>query len=90
MVFFCKEDRARCLPVASSDRARGNRHELKHEQFLLNMRRYCFTVRMTEHSNRLPRELVEPLSLGTFKSPLDRVLGNLFYRNMLEHEPWTW
>ena len=47
------------------------------------MRRYSFTVRVTAHGKRLPRKLVDSLSLETFKSHLDRFLGNLLYVNML-------
>ncbi|KFV87623.1 hypothetical protein N308_00210, partial [Struthio camelus australis] len=54
-----------------------NRHKPKHRQFCLNMRKNFFTVRVTEHWNRLPREAVESPSLEIFKSHLDTVLGNL-------------
>ncbi|KAK4823943.1 hypothetical protein QYF61_008329, partial [Mycteria americana] len=37
------------------------------------------TVRVIEHWNRLPRELVGSPSLELFKTQLDTVLGNLFY-----------
>ncbi|KFV86286.1 hypothetical protein N308_12385, partial [Struthio camelus australis] len=54
-----------------------NRHKLKHGQFRLNMRKNFFPVRVTDHWNRLPREVVEAPSLEIFKSHLDTILGNV-------------
>ncbi|KFV88553.1 hypothetical protein N308_11746, partial [Struthio camelus australis] len=54
-----------------------NRHKLQHRQFHTNMRRNFFTVRVTEHWNRLPREAVESPSLEIFKTRLDAILGNV-------------
>ena len=42
------------------------------------------TVRVTDHWHRLPREVVESLSLETFKSHLDTVLGNQLCMALLE------
>ncbi|KFV82995.1 hypothetical protein N308_15239, partial [Struthio camelus australis] len=54
-----------------------NGQKLKHRKFHLNMRKNFFTVRVTEHWNRLPREVVEFPSLEIFKTCLDAILGNM-------------
>ncbi|KFV80967.1 hypothetical protein N308_12093, partial [Struthio camelus australis] len=54
-----------------------NGHKLNHRQLHLNLRKNFFTVRVTEHWNRLPRGVVESPSLEIFKSRLDVILGNM-------------
>ncbi|KFV52181.1 hypothetical protein N328_12791, partial [Gavia stellata] len=51
-----------------------NRHKLGHRKFHLNMRRNFSTLRVAEHWNKLPREVVESPSLETFKTRLDAFL----------------
>jgi len=63
--------------VVPSDRARGNGHKMKHRKFDLNMRKNFFILRVMEHWNRLPREIVESPSLEIFKTRLDNVLCSL-------------
>jgi len=63
--------------VVPSNRTRGNRHKLKHRKFHLKRRKNFFTLRVTEHWNRLPREVVESPSLEIFKTHLDKLLCSL-------------
>jgi len=69
-------DRAIVDPLAP---LQGNLHAQLPQlsQFHLNMRMNFFTLRVTEHWNRLPREVVESSSLEIFKTHLGRPLCSL-------------
>ncbi|KGL82850.1 hypothetical protein N309_11354, partial [Tinamus guttatus] len=60
--------------VVATDRTRGNGRKLKHQKSHRNLRKNFLMVRVTEHWNRLPREVVESPSLEIFKTRLDAVL----------------
>ena len=72
------------MPVVPSARTRGNGHKLKHRRVCLSIGNTFFTVRVTEHWHRLPKEVVESPSLEVFKSHLDTVLRNQLWVALLE------
>jgi len=73
----CQEDEARLFSVVPSDSTRGKGHKLNHSNFRLNIRKNFFSLRVTEHWKRLPREVVESPFLEIFKTRLNTVLCSL-------------
>jgi len=63
--------------VASSSRTRGNGHKLEQRQVHTNTRKNFFTVRVMEHWNRLPREVLESSSQEMGKTHLDTYVRDL-------------
>ena len=64
--------------VVCSDRTRNNSLKFEHRKFHTNMQKNLFMIRVTEHWNRLPREVVESLSMEIFKTHLDTYLCDLW------------
>ncbi|KFM04159.1 hypothetical protein AS27_10727, partial [Aptenodytes forsteri] len=54
-----------------------NGFKLKEGRFGLDIRKKFFMMRVLEHWNRLPREVVDAPSLEVFKVRLDGALSNL-------------
>jgi len=46
-------------------------------RFRLDIRKTSFTMRVVKHWNRLPRDVMEALSLEALKARLDQALSNL-------------
>jgi len=56
---------------------RRNSFKVEEGKFRLDIRKKLFTVRVVRHWNRLPREVVNTLTLEALKSRLDGALCNL-------------
>ena len=70
-------DEARLFLVVCSNRRKSNGLELEHRKFCTNMQKNFFTVRVTEHWNRLCREVMESPSVELVKTHLVIYLCNL-------------
>jgi len=66
----------RLFSVVCRDRIRSSAVKTRHRKFHANMQKNFFTVRVTEHRNRLPSEVVEsPMEI--LKTHLDAYLCDL-------------
>ena len=73
-----------------SGRTRGNGHKLKEtQQVPSEHQETLFYCDVDEHWHRLPTEVMESQSLGTFGRHLDMVLGNWPEAALLEERCWT-
>lgn len=69
-----REGKAKLFSAVPCGRTRGNRHEVQHRKFPLEIGKHFFTVKVMEHLNGMPQEADCPF-LEVFKIFLD----NLFY-----------
>ena len=60
-----------------SNRTRSNGLKLECRKFHANVRKNFFIIRVTEHWNRLPREVVESSSTEIFKTHVNAYLCDL-------------
>jgi len=70
-------DAANLFSAVPSSRTKVNGLKLEHRMFRMDMWKSLFTLRLTEHWNRLPRNVVEFPSLQTLKTHLNSFLCNL-------------
>lgn len=78
-----RSQESRLFSVVCINRTRGSKQKLEHSMCEANMRRYYFAAGVTEHWNRLPREVVENPSLEVLKTHLDTFLCKLFWGTCL-------
>ena len=67
-------DEVRLFLMVCNDRTMIHGLKLEHWTFGANMQKNFFVVRVMEHWNRLPREVVESPSVEIFKTHLDAYL----------------
>ena len=68
-----------------SNRTRDSGHRLEHSKLHRDTRQNFFSVRVTEHWNRLRGEAAES-PLETFKTCVDAFLGTCFRRVVGQHD----
>lgn len=82
----CNKEGVRLSSLMPSNRIRDHGHKLKHRRLPVNIRKHFFTMRVTKHWHRVPREAAESPSLEVFKNHVDTVQNTLIY---LCVPPWA-
>lgn len=82
-------DGASLFSVMPSNKTRGSRQKLIHRKHHLNMRKHFFTVQISKHWNKFPRDVVESLALEMFKKHLDIILCPVLWMTLLDQGGWT-
>ena len=77
-----REDGSNLFIKACCVRAQSNGFKLREGRFRLDIRKKFFTMGVVRHWHRLPREVVDAPSLGTFRVRLVGSLHNLIELKM--------
>ena len=72
-----KQEGSKLFERVDNSRTRWNDLKLKEGRFRLDVRGKFFTIRVVRCWHRLPRKVVDALSLEVFKARLDGALGSL-------------
>ena len=72
-----KKEKDRLLSRVCCGRTSGNGFKLKEGRLRLDIRKTFFTIWVVRHWNWLSNDLIDALSLDTFKARLDEAQGNL-------------
>jgi len=70
----CKKERNRLFNGICYFKTKGNGFKLKEERFRLDIRKFS-TIKVVRYWSRLPRELVNALTLEMLKARLDQALS---------------
>ena len=70
-----RKERDRLVSQACGDKTRGNGFKLREGRLDIWIK--SFMVRVVRHWNRLPSVVIDAPSLETFKTKLDKALGNV-------------